>query len=61
MGATLPDIQQEYQALWGQVIVYFFATCAVYRYQIIHARHHAIERLSMMKNKATEAKAKSNK
>lgn len=61
MGATLPDIQQEYQALWGQVIVYFFATCLVYRYQIIHARQHALERLNMMKDKATEAKQKYNK
>ena len=61
MGATLADVKQEYQALWIQVVVYFFATCAVYRYQIIHARKHAIERLNMMKAKAIEAKAKNKK
>ena len=37
MGATLPDIREEYQMLWLQVTVYFFITCLVYRYQIIHA------------------------
>lgn len=42
MGATLADIRQEYQALWLQTAVYFLLTCAVYRYQLIQARHHAI-------------------
>lgn len=41
MGATLNDIQFEYQALWIQTAVYFFATCAVYRYQLILAQRHA--------------------
>ncbi|MBR6455729.1 MAG: ABC transporter permease [Prevotella sp.] len=49
MGATLSDIRLEYQALWIQTAVYFFATCLVYRYQIISARRHAIEQL---KNKS---------
>ena len=43
MGGTLQDIEIEYQALWIQVVVYFFITCLVYRYQIIRARRHALE------------------
>jgi ABC-2 type transport system permease protein len=61
MGATLPDIQEEYQALWIQVTVYFFLACLVYRYQIISARKHAIERLDNMKKKVLLAKHKIKK
>lgn len=43
MGATLQDIQIEYQALWIQALVYFLITCLVYRFQIIRARRHALE------------------
>nr|MBP7472360.1 ABC transporter permease [Prevotella sp.] len=50
MGATLQDVQQEYQALWVQTIVYFFAACAVYRYQINQARLHAANLLEGIKN-----------
>lgn len=45
MGATLSDIRLEYQALWIQTVVYFLATCLVYRFQILSARRHAIEQL----------------
>ncbi|MBR1463602.1 MAG: ABC transporter permease [Prevotella sp.] len=58
MGATLQDIAPEYRALWEQVIVYFFATCAVYRYQLIHTRRRAMERLDTIKNHAMEVKRK---
>lgn len=58
MGATLSDIQQEYQALWIQATVYFFISCIVYRYQIINARRHAIERLEKMKKRVLSAKYK---
>lgn len=43
MGATLADIKVEYQALWILTLVYFLATCIVYRFQIISARRRAIE------------------
>lgn len=59
MGGTLADIEAEYQALWTQVVVYFFATCLIYRYQIILARRHAIEQINMMKKHIAAAKAKS--
>ncbi len=59
MGATLHEIQFEYQMLWLQVIVYFFAACLVYRYQIIHTRKRAIERLNYMQERAQKAKANS--
>ena len=58
MGASLSDIAQEYQAMWIQVVVYFFASCTVYRYQIIQARRHALERVSVLKEKAKEATQK---
>ena len=58
MGGTLADIETEYQALWTQVVVYFFATCLIYRYQIILARRHAIEQINMMKKHIATAKAK---
>lgn len=61
MGATLGDIQTEYQALWIQVLAYFLLTCLVYRYQINHTRRHAIERLEILRQKATDAKAKKAK
>jgi len=56
MGATLSDVSHEYQALWIQATVYFFATCLVYRNQINRAHKHASERIDILKNKATEAK-----
>lgn len=54
MGATLNDIQFEYQALWIQTTVYFFITCAVYRYQLMHARRHAVETARRMKECTTK-------
>ncbi len=60
MGASLSDITQEYQALWLQVLAYFFITCIVYRFQILHARRHALERLDNIKMHAEEAKTTSN-
>lgn len=56
MGATLSDIQQEYQALWIQTTVYFFVTCLVYRFQINQAHQHAHERIQHLKDKATQAR-----
>ncbi|MBO4315030.1 MAG: ABC transporter permease [Prevotella sp.] len=58
MGATLADIKLEYQALWVQVAVYFFMTCAIYRFQIQQAHHHANEEIQRLRKKATEAKAR---
>lgn len=60
MGATLADIQTEYQALWIQVLLYFFLTCLVYRYQIISTRRHALERIDRLKTKAKEARDRKN-
>ena len=58
MGATLEDVRPEYICLWVQTLVYFFATCAVYRYQILNTRRHALERLNYMKERAQTAKAR---
>lgn len=44
MGGRLHDIRPEYQALWIQTLVYFLATCLVYRFQIIQSKKHQIER-----------------
>lgn len=56
MRASLADIQVEYQALWIQVLVYFFLTCLVYRYQILRTRRHAYNRLEILKRKAQEVR-----
>ena len=53
MGATLQDIEVEFQALWIQVFCYFLTACIVYRYQIILSHKRAIARLKQM----TESKA----
>jgi ABC-2 type transport system permease protein len=58
MGASLSDIKLEYQMLWLQSLVYFFISCAVYRYQIIQARRHAMGEIQKMKNRTTMAKVK---
>ncbi|MBQ7422688.1 MAG: ABC transporter permease [Prevotella sp.] len=61
MGGTLQDIEPEYQALWLQVLVYFFMTCLVYRYQIIQTRRHANEQLEMMKKQVQKARESQQK
>lgn len=53
MGGTLGDVLLEYRILWVMVCVYFFIACAVYRYQIIQSRRHAMERLEFLKHKRT--------
>lgn len=58
MGGTLDDIEPEFTALWIQTVVYFFATCAVYRYQIIKTRKQAYARMDLLKAKAVAAKSK---
>ena len=60
MGATLHEIQFEYQMLWLQVIVYFFAACLVYRYQIISTRQRVVSRVKYMQEQAKRAKKKEN-
>jgi len=56
MGATLHEIQFEYQMLWLQAIVYFFAACLVYRYQIISTRQRVVSRVKYMQEQAKRAK-----
>lgn len=57
MGGSLQDIIQEYQALWIQVIVYFFTACLVYRYQILQSHKRAIVRMRQMKENKRIANA----
>lgn len=54
MGATLGDIQQEYQMLWIQVAVYFFITCAIYGFQIRQAQQHANDQNQLSQQDASE-------
>ncbi len=58
MGATLQDIRFEYQALWLQTFVYFFITCAVYRYQISSTRRRAYLQMQRLKDTVEAAKKK---
>ena len=56
MGASLHDVQQEYIFLWIQALVYFFATCVVYRYQISHTRKNAMQRIDILREQVLAAK-----
>ena len=51
MGGTMSDVLPEYRALWLQMAAYFLVACLVYRYQIMLARRHALERLDFLKRK----------
>jgi ABC-2 type transport system permease protein len=55
MGGSIEDIQDEIMILWFQAVLYFFITCAVYRYQINHTRKHANEKIMNVRAKAKEA------
>lgn len=46
MGATIQDIQVEYNALWAQVVFYMLTTCLVYNYQIRSAYRHATNQIA---------------
>lgn len=61
MGATLADIETEYQVLWVQVLAYFLLTCLVYRYQIIYSRTRALERIARLKQIAKETIARKDR
>lgn len=56
MGATLDDVTHEYMCLWIQSLVYFFATCAVYKFQLTQTRQHAVEKYASIKRKAEKHK-----
>ena len=60
MGGSIEDIQDEIMILWIQAVVYFFATCAVYRYQINHTRKYANEKIMNVRAKAKEAMNRKN-
>ena len=60
MGGTLSDVFFEYRMLWVQMCAYFFVACLVYRYQIILARRHALERLDFLKQKRRSRLASHN-
>ena len=51
MGGTIGDVLTEYRMLWIHVVAYFLVACIVYRYQILLARRHALERLEYLKRK----------
>ena len=52
MGATLNEVETEYQALWLQAGIYFITTCLVYRWQIIRSRKKVIEEYRKFKKDA---------
>ncbi len=51
MGATLADVRQDWLILWAQAGVYFFTTCAVYRYSITESRRHVVEQYRKLKER----------
>ena len=51
MGATLEDVWPEFRMLWIHALVYFLATCIVYRHQINLSRRYALLRLDQINRK----------
>lgn len=51
MGATLNEVEYEYQILWIQAGFYFITTCLVYRWQILNSRRHVLKKYHEMKMK----------
>lgn len=49
MGARLHQVSFEYIGLWLQAALYFFATCMVYRREIILSRLHISKRIQKLK------------
>lgn len=58
MGANINDVQPEYIALWIQTLVYFVATCFIYRYQLARAIEQADSKIEKLKQKAAAAAKK---
>ena len=56
MGATLADVREEYICLWLQMLAYFFATFAVYRYHLIRTRRHALQTIENIQQQIKKAK-----
>ena len=52
MGATLAEVRHEYNLLWTQVIIYFFAACLVYRFQIMQTHRRARKQIEELRNLA---------
>ena len=57
MGATLADVREEYICLWIQMVAYFFATCAVYRFQLVRMRRHALQTIENIEQQIKQIKA----
>jgi len=51
MGATLGDVMFEVRCLWLQAAAYFGTACLVYGAQVRLTRHHAEERLAVLRKK----------
>ena len=60
MGATLADVRDEYICLWVQMVVYFFATYAVYRHQLLRTRRHALQTIENIKQQIVQIKKSRN-
>jgi len=58
MGASLDDVQPEFQALWLQALVYFLLTCVVYRLEIRNTRKKVIDRMERLRKGAQKEKEK---
>ena len=49
MGASLADVQPQWQMLWVQAAVYLFTTCAVYKASILRSRQRVLEAWKALK------------
>ncbi len=59
MGASLADVQPQWQMLWVQAAVYLFTTCAVYKASILRSRQRVLEAWKALKiRRSQKAEAK---
>lgn len=59
MGASLADVQPQWQMLWVQAAVYLFTTCAVYKASILRSRQRVLEAWKVLKiRRSQKAEAK---
>lgn len=54
MGASLADVQPQWQMLWVQAAVYLFTTCAVYKASILRSRQRVLEAWKALKIRRTQ-------
>ncbi len=60
MGASLADVESQWQMLWVQSAIYLFTTCAVYKASILRSRQRVLEAWATLKQRRLRKAADKN-